>query len=190
MSEIEDEELLRLAQTGGEAGFTGFVTRHQGPLLRYLLHQTGNIHRAEDLLQEVFLRVFNAGKSGRWQGRSNIRTWLFAIARNIAIDDSRRRASRVTTGEAADMHVIAADKTSDPIHQATQRESIVRTEKVLAQLPQPQREVLGLRIFGNLSFPEIADVTQTSLPTVKSRMRYALDKAREILLQHEREIQS
>jgi RNA polymerase sigma factor (sigma-70 family) len=71
----------------------------------------------------------------------------------------------------------------DPLSDAIDAEAILRTEAVLEQLPPAQREVVSLRVFGDLTLSEIAEAMETPLATVKSRMRYGLEKAREILEQ-------
>ena len=168
-------------QAGDARAFEVLVRRHRTPVFSFLLRLTGDRGRAEDLCQEAFLKVVKA--SAGWQERARFTTWLFSIARNLAVDEARRmsfrRAEPLDAGKAGDPP--RPEPTSDaPAPDALADAALVRPrlEAALAALPPEQREVFLLREHAGLRFAEIAEVTGAPENTVKSRMRYALEALR------------
>lgn len=171
-------------QTGDARAFEVLVRRHRTPVFSFLLRLTGDRGRAEDLCQEAFLKVVKAAAG--WQERARFSTWLYAIARNLAVDESRRQAFRraepldpARPGDAPRPEPAAEDPGPDRLADA----ALVRPklEAALQSLPAEQREVFLLREYAGLRFGEIAEVTGTPENTVKSRMRYALEALRAAL---------
>jgi RNA polymerase sigma-70 factor, ECF subfamily len=165
-----DERLMLRFQAGDARAFEALVRRHRTPVFSFLLRLTGDSGRAEDLCQDAFLKVVRAAEG--WEERARFRTWLFAIARNLAVDESRRMAFR--RAESLD------DPSDGPAPDRAADAALLRPklEAALAALPPEQREVFLLREHAGLRFAEIAEVTGTPENTVKSRMRYALEGLR------------
>lgn len=180
MPDESDERLMLRFRDGDARAFEALVRRHRTPIFSFLLRLTGDRGRAEDLCQEAFLRVVKA--SGAWEPRARFRTWLYAMARNLAVDESRRMAFRRASSLEADP-AAGALASDDPPPDRAADAALVRPllEAALAALPEEQREVFLLRERAGLRFPEIAEVTGAPEPTVKSRMRYALEALRERL---------
>src|SRR5512138_1072566 len=165
---------------GGDArAFEALVRRHRTPLFSFLLRLTGDRGRAEDLCQDALLRAVRA--SAGWEPRARVQTWLYAIARNLAVDESRRQAFR--RAEPLDAGPGAAAASDDPSPDRAAEAALLRPklEAALAALPDEQREVFLLREYAGLPFQEIARVTGAPENTVKSRMRYALEGLRRAL---------
>ena len=151
------------------------IVRYQHRLLRYLLFLTGNRDTAEDLFQEVWMRVLVRGE--QFNGRARFETWLFTIARNLVIDQRRKRTmnslDELIDGATEDdramcFEVAAGDPTPfDRVSKLEDREKIVAA---LLELDTLHREVLILRFHEELSLEEIAKVTRAPLSTVKSRL--------------------
>ncbi len=171
-----DERLMLRFQGGDVRAFEELVRRHRTPLFSFLLRLTGDRGRAEDLCQETFLRVVRAAAG--WEKRAAFRSWLYAVARNQAVDAARRQALRRT--EPLDDPARAAEPSDDPAPDRGAEAALLRPklEAALAALPLEQREVFLLREHAGLRFHEIAEATGVPENTVKSRMRYALEALR------------
>jgi RNA polymerase sigma-70 factor (ECF subfamily) len=151
------------------------IVRYQHRLLRYLLYLTGNREVAEDLFQEVWMRVLVRG--GQFNGQSRFETWLFTIARNLLIDLRRKRTMSsldelFEAGGDDDRPVAIEITDSDPtpFEHFSSLEDRERIAAALLQLDSLHREVLVLRFHEELSLEEIAKVTRAPLSTVKSRL--------------------
>ncbi len=151
------------------------IVRYQHRLLRYLLFLTGNRETAEDLFQEVWMRVLVRGN--QFDGRARFETWLFTIARNLVIDQRRKRTmnslDELIDGAGDDdrpmsVEVIADDPT--PFDRVANLEDREKIAAALLELDTLHREVLVLRFHEELSLEEIAKVTRAPLSTVKSRL--------------------
>jgi RNA polymerase sigma-70 factor (ECF subfamily) len=177
-SDDTDEVLWRRYRGGDAVAFERLLARHRGPVYTMLVRFTGDRARAEDLLQETWMRVL--GAAPRWEERARFRTWLYTVARNLAADEARRaRHRRVEPLDGAGGEGPApADRLADPApgpdHAAESARLRPVLEAVLAALPDEQREVFVLREYAGVPFAEIAEITGAPEPTVKSRMRYAL----------------
>jgi RNA polymerase sigma-70 factor (ECF subfamily) len=159
-----------------EAGLLDeLIVRYQHRLLRYLLFLTGNREMAEDLFQEVWMRVLTRG--GQFNGKARFETWLFTIARNLVIDHKRKRTMAsldelVETGSEEDrpINIEVADHQPTPFDRFSSIEDREHIAAALLQLDTLYREVLVLRFHEELTLDEIAKVTQAPLSTVKSRL--------------------
>jgi RNA polymerase sigma-70 factor (ECF subfamily) len=148
------------------------IEQYQHRLLRYLLFLTGKRDLAEDLFQETWMRVLTRG--AQYDGRARFDTWLFTIARNLVIDNSRKRRlssldEMTENSEDAQAFEIASDEPSPFDHLRT-GEQTAHLATVLLKLDAAYREVLSLRFHEELSLEEIASVTRAPLSTVKSRL--------------------
>jgi RNA polymerase sigma-70 factor (ECF subfamily) len=178
-AEESDERLMLRFQGGDARAFEVLVRRHRTPLFSFLLRLTRDRARAEDLCQDTFLKVVRA--SDGWAPRARFQTWLYAIARNQAVDDARRQTFR--RAEPLDGRGAAEAASGDAAPDRAADGALLRPrlEAALDALPPEQREVFLLREHAGLRFHEIAEVTGVAQNTVKSRMRYALDGLRETL---------
>jgi RNA polymerase sigma-70 factor (ECF subfamily) len=151
------------------------IVRYQHRLLRYLLFLCGNREMAEDLFQEVWMRVLTRGS--QFNGKARFETWLFTIARNLVIDQRRKRTMSsldelFEAGNEDDrlMTFEVADDEPTPFDRFANVEDRERISAALLQLDTLYREVLVLRFHEELSLEEIAKVTRAPLSTVKSRL--------------------
>jgi RNA polymerase sigma-70 factor, ECF subfamily len=151
------------------------IVRYQHRLLRYLLYLTGNREQAEDLFQEVWMRVLTRG--GQFNGKSRFETWLFTIARNLVIDQRRKRTmsslDELFEAGGDDDRPLAfevPDHDPGPFDLVSNVEDREQIATALLQLDTLYREVLVLRFHEDLSLEEISKVTRAPLSTVKSRL--------------------
>jgi RNA polymerase sigma-70 factor (ECF subfamily) len=189
---VESDEALMLAYRAGDArAFERLVARHEKPVWNFLRRFVADATAAEDLLQEVFLRVVKS--ADEWRGAAKFSTWLYTIARNLCVDHARRAVHRNAASLDGPEHAGAeGDATmhdriasSDPPADAlvADRQTKARIDRAIAALPTDQREVFLMREVMEMPFAEIAVAVGASEPTVKSRMRYALEKLREALVE-------
>jgi RNA polymerase sigma-70 factor (ECF subfamily) len=180
-----DEALMLRYQQGDVRAFEILLTRHRKPIYNFILRFVGSRELAEDLLQETFLRVIRGAEN--YKRKAKFTTWLYTIARNLCVDQSRRKKHRRhqsldaplgksdSGGTLLDV-VPAKDIPSD--RRAVSRELHQKMHQAIAALSEEQREVFLMREFLNMPFKQIADVVGVPENTVKSRMRYALEKLR------------
>ena len=147
------------------------VERYQHRLVRYLLYLTGRREYAEDLAQETWVRVLQRGS--QYNGRQRFDPWLFAIARNLAIDYLRKKGKAVQTGSLLDDHdeiPLVPSSGPSPFEAAARSEDAIRLAGQLQILSPLYREALLLRFQEDLSLPEIAQVLGAPVTTVTSRI--------------------
>jgi RNA polymerase sigma-70 factor, ECF subfamily len=181
---LTDEELMAKYKGGDAEAINELINRHGQRLYGFLVRQTGSRDRAEDVYQEVFLRVIKAAP--RFKPNSHFTAWLYTIARNIIIDEARKNKHRKTEsldqsfGDASSITKLdlIPDKGPNPEENLRGIELANALEEGISKLSKEQREVLLLRERVGLSFKEIANVTDTPLNTVKTRMHYALGHLR------------
>ncbi|MCC7358028.1 MAG: sigma-70 family RNA polymerase sigma factor [Anaerolineales bacterium] len=169
-----DERLAQGVQAGSSDDLAVLVTRHHGPLLGFLYRLTGGDRLlAEDLAQEVFLRVLRG--IGRYRPERPFKPWLYAVAVNAARDHYKRAETRRTEALPPDFD---APGEPSPLHALTAAETWAQVAAAVQALPAPQREVLLLRYTEDLSLAEIAAVLAIPVGTVKSRLSVALGRLR------------
>jgi RNA polymerase sigma-70 factor (ECF subfamily) len=162
-------------------------------LYNFILRTIGSPDVAEDLLQEVFLRVVK--RSDDFRGESKFTTWLYTIARNLCVDHLRKASLRkhasldasANPSEPQGRALSALIRSDEPgaDRQAVSGQLQEQITRAVEQLPEEQREVFLMRQFQQLPFRDIAAVVGVSENTVKSRMRYALERLREALSDYE-----
>ena len=194
--EISDEVLMVRFQRGDRTAFTALVRRHQSPLYNFAYRQMGVQAVAEDVVQDAFVRVVQ--NAAEFKHEARFTTWLYTITRNLCIDQMRKRALRKhaslddakggARGEEGDGPTLGeqtADTRASVEREATGTELKERIAKAVDLLPDDQREVFLMREVANLPFKEIAEVTGVPENTVKSRMRYALERLQQALSEYE-----
>jgi len=181
-----DEELLAAYQQGDPGAFEALLRRHRAPLFTFLLRMLGDRQRAEDLAQETFLRIVKGAPA--WERRARFQTWLYTVARNLCIDQSRRdrfRRADSLDAEGPDGQPSMVDSVPgreiDPERAAASARIRPLLQQALLCLPPEQREVFVLREQAGVPFREIAEMVGVNENTVKSRMRYALEGLRKAL---------
>ncbi len=176
-----EEKLIQRCRDGDGVAFEKLIRPYRTRLMSYLVRYCNDRAFAEDLFQEVLLRVWRS--LPKYNHRNRFAAWLFGIAHNILIDAERRRKVReiVTYAEA----VPEQREQNDPVAEVIAGEMQEVINRVLTTLPENQRRVFLLRQHGELSFREIAAVLQQPLNTVLGHMHYAVKKMKKALEDHE-----
>ena len=171
------DDALMLAWAAGDASaFEVLYGRHRGPLFRFLLAQLRDRPLAEELYQDVWQRVIAARAT--WRPEAAFATWLYRIAHNRLNDHWRAQRHRPPAPLDAELRTAALADPEHPGSVAEQHEQRQRLQQALDELPDEQREVVLLRLERELTLEEIGQITGVGRETVKSRLRYAMDKLR------------
>jgi RNA polymerase sigma-70 factor (ECF subfamily) len=163
-----DEVLVRAIAGGDRSAMQALYGRHHVRVYRFVLRLTNNVSLAEDLVSEVFFDVWRQGAS--FEGRSQVSTWILAIARNKALSALRRRQDEQLDDEVANSVEDPADNAQTRI-EIQDRDAIIR--RCLSQLSRDHREVIDLVYYHEKSVDEVAEIIQVPRNTVKTRMFYA-----------------
>src|SRR4051812_48215443 len=171
-----DERLVALTRRGNQAAFEALVARYQSRLLAFCRHMLGSKEDAEDVLQEVFAAAFNALMADNRP--INVRPWLYRIARNRSLNHLRRQ--QAIGVDSMDVHFADHGKTT--VEHVQGREAIRELLEDVQGLPETQRTALLLREIDALSYEQISEAMETTVPSVKSllvRARVSLAEAAE-----------
>ncbi|MBA2670147.1 MAG: sigma-70 family RNA polymerase sigma factor [Gemmatimonadetes bacterium] len=177
---LDDSALVTAFLAGDERGFSELVERYQTRLLNFVYRTIGDRERAEDLVQEVFIRVYR--HLHRFDRSKKFSTWAYTIASNLAKNELRNRSRNPlvlfqTLGKGAreedDRPLEFEDSSTRPDDLYRKRHLRELVEETVAQLPEHHRQVFVLRELEGKSYEEIAEITDCNLGTVKSRLNRA-----------------
>ncbi len=184
---VSDQELIGRYIAGNESALEQIIRRHKNRVFAYILMVVKDKELAEDLFQDTFIKVINTFRSGQYKEEGKFIQWVMRIAHNLIIDHFRK-AKRIPFVENSDDYDIF-DKIRLPVDSVEERlitEQIHRdVKKLIEYLPEEQREVLVMRHYGDMSFKDIAEVTNVSINTALGRMRYALINLRKLVKEKE-----
>ncbi|MBR6032802.1 MAG: sigma-70 family RNA polymerase sigma factor [Bacteroidaceae bacterium] len=184
LSAMTDHELVQLYESGNDSAFDILLGRHQAYIYSYILFLVKDSDVANDFFQDTFSRAIIAIRSHKYQTNGKFSAWLTRIAHNLIIDKSRECE---TTCMVREDQVKPKALNSLSLSEATREDEIINRQtregirRMLDYLPEPQREVILLRFYDDLSFKEIAQQTGVSINTALGRMRYALINLRKII---------
>lgn len=185
--ELDDSELVASFLAGDKDAFTELVERYQGRLLNFVYRTTGDRHRAEDLVQETFIRVYR--HLHRFDQSKKFSTWVYTIASNLAKNELRNRSRNplvlfqtLKKNWDADQRPLEwEDNTYRPDDLFRKRHLRSMVEAAVAELPEHHRTVFVLREMEGKTYEEIAEITTTNLGTVKSRLNRARNNFAQIV---------
>jgi RNA polymerase sigma-70 factor, ECF subfamily len=192
-AEATDEELMIRFQRADRSALALLVVRHKTPLFNFALRQLGDAPTAEEVVQDAFVRVVQS--AGEFKHAARFSTWLYTIARNLCVDQMRRRAlrrhpsldepERSSDGDGPSLGERTADGRANVERAAVSLEIRERVLAAIGDLPVEQREVFLMREVGSVPFKDIAEIVGVPENTVKSRMRYALERLQAALSEFE-----
>lgn len=178
---VDPDAQLMLAYARGDlAAFEALYAKHRGTLYRFLLRSVRDRSLADELFQDTWSRVIAA--RDRYQAQAKFSTWLLQIAHNLIVDGHRRKRPLAGSEEAESaLATHAAPEREQPDHALSDFERRRTLQRAIEQLPDEQRTAVLLRLEHELSLEEMAEVTGVGRETVKSRLRYAMTKLRDVL---------
>ena len=173
---LEDGQLLDLYKNGNEEAFEGLVNRHKDRVFTTVYLIVKDRYRAEDLMQETFIKAINTIKRGKYNEEGKFLPWLLRIAHNLAIDNFRkdRRYPTIVMEDGANVFNSLEFAEGNFEDQQIKQDTHTLLKRLIEELPDAQREVLVMRHYMDMSFQEIADANDVSINTALGRMRYAL----------------
>lgn len=195
-TQATDEALMARYRSGDAEAFAQIVRRHQTALYNFAARQLRSGPAAEEVVQDAFVRVVQNAHEFKQEARFS--TWLYTIARNLCIDQMRKRAHRrhpsldeprsrsaATEGDGPTLGEQTADSRANVERAAVAVEIRERVLAAVQELPDDQREVFLMREVSSLPFKQIAEIVGVPENTVKSRMRYALERLQVALSEFE-----
>lgn len=186
-TQLTDQVLVHDYLNGDENALSVLIQRHQQKVFSYVKMLVKDSQLAEDIFQDVFVKVIHTLKSGNYNEEGKFLPWIMRIAHNLSIDHFRRaKRMPVVQNSRADGEDFDVFRTlrimDDNVEDKMVKTQILQDVKRLIQeLPPEQQEVLILRHYADLSFQEIAEMTNVSINTALGRMRYALINLRKII---------
>ena len=176
---LSDEQLVQEISRGSAPAMELLIQRWDRRLLNYFVRFTGNMEEAEDLRQELFLRVFHKARTFRFDG--SFQAWIYRIATNLIIDRIGRKEKPAMQPLQEENEYETMKHPPQGRCQAQESEMQQRIETALGRIPPEQRLILLLRHFENLSFCQIAEILDVPESTVKTRVYRGLDALRKEL---------
>ena len=185
LSKLTDNDLINLFVAGNVNALEVLVLRHKDKLYTSILFLVKDKYLAEDIFQDVFIRIIDTMRSGRYTEEGKFLPWAMRIAHNLCVDHFRKvkRTPTIRTGENQDIFEVLNFTEDNAEDKMMKKQSHSRVKDMLDQLPEDQREVIILRHYADMSFKEIASVTNCSINTALGRMRYGLINLRKMMVQ-------
>ncbi len=183
VSLLNDQELIALYLKGEEKAFEILLERHKNKIYTSIYLFTKDRSLADDIFQEVFIRIIDTLRKGKYNHEGKFLQWAMRISYNLCVDYFRRGKRRPIVSPTEDFDIF--DVLQQPDLNA--EESIMRSQThdrirtLVNLLPEEQREVVILRHYADMSFKEIAQLTRVSINTALGRMRYALINIRKMV---------
>jgi RNA polymerase sigma factor (sigma-70 family) len=182
-----DEKLIELYLNGNSAAFSALVEKNQTKIFTSIVLLVKDQHLAEDIFQDVFIKVINTLKEGKYNEEGKFMPWVMRIAHNMCIDHFRRIKTKpvIKNSENYDLFDILSFSDDPADKNITKSQTINTVRKMIDMLPEDQREIVILRHYAELSFKEIATLTNCSINTALGRMRYGLQNLRKMMEENE-----
>ena len=178
LHELADEQLVSLYTEGNNSAFDTLLKRYKQKVFSYLLYSVKNQELAEDLFQDVFIKIVVRIKNGQYEENGKFSSWMMRIVHNHLIDYYRTTPTeKVLSNDESEVDLfsqaeIAVNENRE--QEMIDQQTLQEVKGLIAELPEAQREVIMMRIYDELSFKEIAAKTHCSINTALGRMRYAI----------------
>lgn len=182
---LTDHELINLFIAGNVNALEVLVLRHKDKLYTSIHFLVKDKYLAEDIFQDVFIRIIDTVRGGRYTDEGKFLPWAMRIAHNLCVDHFRKvkRQPTIKTGDDQDIFEVLNFTEDSAEDKMIKTQSHDRVRNMLDSLPEDQREVIILRHYADMSFKEIAELTGCSINTALGRMRYGLINLRKMMVQ-------
>ncbi|RZK39499.1 MAG: sigma-70 family RNA polymerase sigma factor [Pedobacter sp.] len=183
LQQHSDQDLVRLYLNGEESVIAELLRRHKSKIYTSIYLLVKDQYLAEDIFQDTFIKVINTLRSGRYNEEGKFLPWVMRISHNLVIDYFRRekRAPIITSADGTDVLNLIQVLEESAEERILREQTHVDLRTMIQLLPDEQKEVLIMRHYADLSFKEIAELTDVSINTALGRMRYALSNLRKMM---------
>ena len=190
LQQSTDNQLVKSFQEGNNNSLEVLLDRHKDKLYSSILFLVKDKYLAEDLFQELFIKIIDKLRNNRYNEEGKFIQWASRIAHNLCVDHFRKikRTPPIVTSDKQDIFEIINVVEENPEHGMINMEMQGGIRAIIEKLPAEQREVIVLRHFADMSFKEIAEITNCSINTALGRMRYGLLNLRKLIAQNQIEL--
>ncbi len=180
-----DSDLIQKFLQGDQSGIEQLFNRHQDRLYTYIFFLVKKQEVAEDVFQDAFVKAFNSIKAGKYKDDGRFFSWISRIAHNLVIDYFReKKKHKMISGDEQEETIFVDTKTFNVEDSIANKQVLNDVKALLEYLPEDQREVIVMRNYLDMSFKEIAKITEVSINTSLGRMRYAILNLRKLVEEH------
>lgn len=183
LNKHSDADLVSLYISGNENGLSTLVIRHNSRIFNFIYSKVLNRDITEDIFQDTFIKVINTIKRGKYNEEGKFLPWVMRIAHNLIIDHFRKNNRIPKFDNSGDFDIFSTISDSDLNIENKLIKGQIEThlKEIIEELPNDQKEVLFMRLYKDMSFKEISEVTGVSINTALGRMRYAIINLRKIV---------
>lgn len=180
---LSDAELIHAFIGGNDNALEPLIQRHKDKVYTAIYMLVKDKYVAEDIFQDAFLKIIKTMRDGKYSEQGKFLPWAVRVAHNLCMDHFRRTRKDipVTLADGRDISDIIPLMVGSPADNMERRQTNAGVRQLIEQLPEDQREVIILRMYADLSFKEIADITSVSINTALGRMRYGLINLRKMI---------
>ncbi|MFY8213968.1 MAG: RNA polymerase sigma factor [Flavobacterium sp.] len=185
--QLPDAVLVSKYIAGDESALSILIDRHQSKIFGFIYSKIGDRDTTDDIFQDTFIKVIKTLKSNNYNEEGKFLPWVMRIAHNLVIDHFRKSKKMPLFRETEEFSIfsIMSDQSLSMENQLITEQVELDLKRLIDELPSDQREVVLMRMYQDLSFKEIAELTGVSINTALGRMRYALLNMRKLIDKHQ-----
>lgn len=189
---LADKDLINLYLEGNQKAFEVLLNRHKNKIYTQIYLFVKDHDLAEDIFQEVFIKIIDTLRKGKYNHEGKFLQWAMRISYNLCVDYFRRskRRTKVSPSETFDIFDVLEVQDDNMETCMIKNQTYGKVKELVDMLPPEQREVVILRHYADMSFKEIAALTRVSINTALGRMRYALINIRKLVDEHHVKLQA
>ena len=185
MNPLQDHQLIQMFIDGNSEALSSLIDRYKEKIFTSIFLLVKDKYLAEDIFQDTFIKVIDTLNSGRYTDEGKFLPWVMRIGHNLCVDHFRKvkRSPAIKTSDDHDIFEVLNFSEPGVDEKLMQGQSHQRVSKMLDMLPEDQKEVIVMRHYAELSFKEIAKLTDCSINTALGRMRYGLINLRKMMIE-------